>query len=92
MRNFNVILGMDFLGKHNAIINYRPRRVTFMPNDGDKFTFKGRSLLNHKMIISTMQAQRMLSNECMGFLTSIVDNRKDKKLYPTKLPVVKDFV
>ena len=92
MRDYNVILGMNFLGKHNAIINYSHPRVTFRPNDDEKFTFKGISLLYHKMIILAMQAQMMLSNECMGFLTSTVDKRKDEKLYPTKVPVVKDFV
>ena len=52
IKDFDVILGMDFLGKHNAIINYHHRKVTFIPEDGEYFSFKGRSLLNHKMIIS----------------------------------------
>ena len=55
MKDFDVILGMDFLGRNNAIINCYHRKVTFKPSNGEKFSFKERSLLNHKMIISSMQ-------------------------------------
>ena len=44
------------------------------------------------MTISDIQAQMMLSNGSMGFLTSTVDERKDEKLCPTKVPVMQDFV
>ena len=37
IRDFDVILGMDFLVKHNAIIDFCYRKVTFRPNDGKKF-------------------------------------------------------
>ena len=77
MKDFDVILGMDFLGEHNAVIDCYHRKVTFRPNGGEKFAFKGRSLLNHKMIISSMRAQKMLSNGCVGFLASIVDMSKE---------------
>ena len=68
------------------------RRVNFRPNDDEKFAFKERALLNHKMIISAIQAQRILSNECIGFLASTVDKRKYEKLYPTNILVVKEVV
>ena len=92
MKDFDVILGMDFLGEHNAVIDCYHRKVTFRPNGGEKFSFKGRSLLNHKMIISSMRAQRMLSNGCVGFLASIVDRSKEEKINPTNVPIVREFV
>ena len=92
MKDFDVILGMDFLGRNNAIIDCYHRKVTFKPSNGEKFSFKGRSLLNHKMIISSMQAQRMLANGCIGFLASAVDKSKEKKLDPTEVPVVREFI
>ena len=92
MKDFDVILGMDFLGRNNAIIDCYHRKVTFKPSNGEKFSFKGRSLLNHKMIISSMQAQRMLANEWIGFLASVVDKSKEKKLDPTEVPVVREFI
>ena len=88
MKDFDIILGMDFLGKHNAIIDCYHRKVTFRPESGEKFAFKGRSLLNSKTIISSIQAQRMLSSECMGFLASALDKIKEDKLDPTNVPVM----
>ena len=92
MKDFDVILGKDFLVKHNAIIDYRHRRVTFRPNGGEEFAFKGRSLLNPKMMISAMQALRMLANGCIGFLASAVDKTKKKENDPSSVPVVREFV
>ena len=92
MKDFDVILGMDFLGKNNAIIDCYHRRVTFRQNGGNKFAFKGRPLLQLKRIISAMQAQRMLSNGCMGFLASVVDKSMEKELNPSDVPVVREYV
>ena len=39
-----------------------------------------------------MQAQRMLANEWIGFLASVVDKSKEKKLDPTEVPVVREFI
>ena len=61
-------------------------------SNGHKFDFKERSLLNHKMIISYMQAQMMLVIRCMGFLALVVGKSKEKKIDPTEVPVVKKFV
>ena len=54
MKDFDVILGMDFLAKYNAIINYYHRTVTFKPANDEKLTFKGRPLMNPKMLINAM--------------------------------------
>ena len=92
MKDFDVILGMDFLGKNNVIIDCYHRRVIFRPNGGNEFAFKGRPLLQPKRIISAMQAQRMLLNGCMGFLVSVVDKTMEKELNPSDVPVVREYV
>ena len=92
MKDFDVILGMDFLAKHNAIINCHHRTVTFKTKDQEKFTFKGRPLRNPKMIISAMQAKRMLSNGCIGFLASVVDKTKEIDSSPEDVPVVREYI
>ena len=53
---FYIILGMDFLVMNNAIMDFYHRRIALKPNNKEKFFFKGRSLLNDKMIISSIQA------------------------------------
>ena len=44
LKDFDVILGMDFLGKYNAVINYCQRKVTFTLDGDKKFTYIGKSL------------------------------------------------
>ncbi|KAL5543934.1 hypothetical protein UlMin_007718 [Ulmus minor] len=41
MYDYDVIMGMDFLSKYNAIIECRHRKVTFKPNDNDEFSYVG---------------------------------------------------
>ncbi|GMN71562.1 hypothetical protein TIFTF001_055545, partial [Ficus carica] len=41
LHDFDVILGMDFLGRHNAKIDCRKRNVTFSPCDDEDFSFQG---------------------------------------------------
>ena len=36
MKDFDVILGMDFLGEHNAVIDCYHHKVTFRPDGGEK--------------------------------------------------------
>ena len=88
----NVILGMDFMGRDNAIIDYRQQRVTFKPYIGEDFMFEGWSLCNSKMMISSMQARRMLTNGCMSFLALTVDKVKDENLEPKDVPIVREFI
>ena len=37
MKDYDVILGMDFLAKHGAPINFRRWRVVFQPNHEEEF-------------------------------------------------------
>ena len=44
LKNFDAILGTDFLGENNAMIDCRRNRETFKPVTGKGFTFVGRPL------------------------------------------------
>ena len=92
MKDFDVILGIDFLAKHDAVINYYHRTVTFKKASKERLTFKGRPRLNQKMMINSMQAQRMLANGCIGFLASAIDKTQEAKLKPEDVHVVREFV
>ena len=58
LHDYDVILGMDFLSKYNAMIECRHRRVTFRPTDNDEFSYLGEGGQNQKVIISSMRAQK----------------------------------
>ena len=44
------------------------------------------------MMISAMQAQRMLVNGCIDFLATAVEKTKEKENDPSSVPVVREFV
>ena len=92
LKDFDVILGMDFLGKYNAVINCRQRKVTFTPDGDKKFTYIGKSLRQPKMMVSALRARKMLASGCTGFLASVVDKTKKTTLGPTDVPIVQNFV
>ncbi|KAL5545187.1 hypothetical protein UlMin_008971 [Ulmus minor] len=61
MYDYDVILGMDFLGKYNALIECRRRRVIFHPYEEQKFEFVGESRKQPKAVISSMRAKKLLA-------------------------------
>lgn len=67
MYDYDVILGMNFLTKYNAMIECQPRRVTFRLRINDEFSFVGECHQKRKMIISLMKAQKMLLGGFQGF-------------------------
>ena len=82
MKDFDVILKQN-----NLMIDCYHQRVTFKLVGGNKFSYKGRPLLNHKMIITAMQAWKLLVNGCVKYSVTTVDRSKEVKISPTQVPV-----
>ena len=91
MYDYDLILGMDFLGKYNASIECRKRKVIFDPEGETRFEFVGDPRKKTKLFLSAMKAQKMLANGCIGFLANIVDKRKEDKLGIGDVPIVQEF-
>ncbi len=92
MHDFDVILGMDWLSKYNATIDYRKRRVIFEPMGEEKFKFVGKPKKSGTPIISALKAKKMLSNGCVGYLVNVLDTTIDAILKPEDVHVVKNFL
>ena len=92
MKDFDAILGMDFLVENNAVIDCRRKRVTFKPATGKRFTFVGRPLKKPKMMVSALQAKRLMSKGCHGYLASVVDKTKEFETKPQDVLVVREYV
>ena len=56
LHDFDVILGMDFLGRYNARIDCRKRCVTFSPSDKDEFNFHGQPRNSATKFVSAKRA------------------------------------
>ena len=73
LQDFDVILGMDFLGRYNAKIDCRKRCVTFSPYGEEEFNFYGQSRSSTTILVSAMRAWKMIANGCQGYLANMVD-------------------
>ncbi|XP_028105359.1 uncharacterized protein LOC114304398 [Camellia sinensis] len=72
MVHFDVILGMDWLAKYHATIDYVCKQVIFRPPGQDEFTFVGHGVMPPPYLISAMKACKLIHKGCRGYLCSIL--------------------
>ncbi|XP_072997189.1 uncharacterized protein [Typha latifolia] len=90
MHDFDVILGMDWLSAHHAIVDCRIKRVTFSIPEKPEFFFQGERKIPTTSIISALQANRFMKKGCPGFLASVVGmERAEQEIH--ELQVVSEF-
>ncbi|KAL5758461.1 hypothetical protein ACOSP7_021075 [Xanthoceras sorbifolium] len=75
-REFDVILGMDWLSKHQVVIDCRLRRVILRTNDGTEVTIVGERRDYLCNIISATTACKQIRKGCETYLTHVVDSRR----------------
>ena len=87
---FDIILGMDWLTDHRALIDCALKRVKFKPDGQEKFIFQGETNRHVSGLISTVQAERLLKKGCIAYLASVVDTAGVPSEIE-QIPVVRDF-
>ncbi|KAL0559513.1 hypothetical protein IC582_004126 [Cucumis melo] len=89
-RDFDVILGMDWLSANHANIDCFGKKVVFNPPSGASFKFRGADMVCIPKVISAMKASKLLSQGTWGILASVVDIREPKVSLSSK-PVVREY-
>ena len=92
MVDYDVILGMDWLSKHYAVIDCRKKSVLFQEPGLEPFQFQGSSRKLEFPVISALKALKMMQQGCAGYLASVVDTAKATKPQPQDIPVVRNFL
>ncbi|XP_077223463.1 uncharacterized protein LOC143857076 [Tasmannia lanceolata] len=88
--DFDVILGMDWLYTHRALVDCNKKVVNFEIPGEEKFCFEGSGAHSIPIVLSAMQACRLLRQGCEAFLASVVEvNDTDMKI--ENVPIVKKF-
>ncbi|GAV81701.1 RVP_2 domain-containing protein, partial [Cephalotus follicularis] len=90
IRDFDVILGMDWLSAHRARMDCNNKTVDFFLPDGTSFQFKGDKWFSTP-IKSFIRASRYLEKGCEGYLAYVIDRRKEKGLSLEEILVVCEF-
>ena len=89
-REFTVILGMDWLSRHKAIVDCRMKRLTLRTPNEDEVTFIGERSNHLSNVISTSTARIMVQKECEAYLAYVIDTIKARPRV-SNIPTVSDF-
>ncbi|GKV51438.1 hypothetical protein SLEP1_g58096 [Rubroshorea leprosula] len=87
---FDVILGMDWLSTHYAMVDCYEKVVTFSAPNQPVIRFEGEKVRSFPLLVSSMQADKMLQHECYGYLAYVFES-KDKAVSVEGIWVVEDF-
>ncbi|XP_074363091.1 uncharacterized protein LOC141718728 [Apium graveolens] len=68
MHDFDIILGMDWLSEHRAIIDCQGKKVIFGDADKQEFVYQGSQRKGEVKLISALKARKLLSKGCDGYL------------------------
>ena len=89
-REFDVILGMDWLSRHQAIVDCRMKRVTLRTPNEDEVTFIGERSNHLSNVISVATARTMVRKGCEAYLAYVIDTVKARPSV-SDIPTVSDF-
>ena len=90
MRDFDVVLGMDWLSRHRATLDCYKKEVKLHRSGNLEVKFRGIHREVFSSMISTMAAQRMLHKDYQGYLAYMVETGKEGTLVD-EIPVVREF-
>ena len=89
-REFDLILGMDWLSKHKAILDCEKKTVVLRCSDQYEVIVQGIRFSAISNVISAMQARRFMRKGCETFLALILDS-KIGQVDVEKIPIVREF-
>ncbi|KAL8088747.1 hypothetical protein AgCh_038509 [Apium graveolens] len=85
---FDIILGIDWLGENNAQINCKSKKVYLKMENGEKVVFKGQR--QERLFLTIVQAKKFLRKVCESFLAYVVVLERES-LSMEDIPVVSEF-
>ncbi|KAL0430973.1 UNVERIFIED_CONTAM: Transposon Ty3-G Gag-Pol polyprotein [Sesamum radiatum] len=90
LKEFDVILGMDWLTQHRAVIDCYKKEVMIESFGESRVVFVGDRQVVPVCVISALEARRLMLEGCEAYLAHVIDS---KKVNPTleEIPVVRDF-
>ena len=88
---FDVILGMDWLSRHRAIVDCIMKRVTLRTPNEDEVIFIGERSNHLSNVISATIARKMVRKGCEAYLAYVIDTVKARPSL-SNIPIVSDFL
>ena len=82
MYNFDVILGMDWLSNHRALMDYFTKKIVFWKSGYLDLEFEVDRRILSTCVILALEAKRLLHKGCEAYLTHVVDKSTLKVTFP----------
>ena len=77
-REFDVILGMDWLSRHQVVVDCRMKRVTLRTPSGEEVTFIDERSNHLSNVISAATARTMVRKGYEAYLAYVIDTKKEE--------------
>lgn len=91
MNHFDIIVGMDWLSEHRAVIDCDSKQVIFGDKVNPECVFKGVSPKPGTRVISVVEAKALIWQSCEGFLAALQDPG-EVQLKPEDIHIVNEFL
>ena len=89
MQDFNVILGMDWLGENHALIDCETRIVTLRLPSRNSLTYKGATSKRSPSVITALKARKMIRSDANAFLASVaLDSSNEQTVASIHVPLI----
>ena len=90
-REFDVILGMDWLSRHQVVVDCRIKRVTLRTLSGEEVTFISERSNHLSNVISAATVITMVRKGCESYLAYVIDTKKAEPSF-SYIPIVSDYL
>ena len=90
LRDFDAILGMDWLERHHAVVNCFTKVVMFCKPEVPVIVFQGERRVLPTCLISMIDAVRLVRKGCQAYLAHVIDTTKSEARLED-VPVVNEF-
>ena len=81
---------MDWLSRHQVVVDCRMKRVTLRTPSGEEVTFIGERSNHLSNVISAATARTMVRKGCEAYLAYVIDMKKARPSV-SDVPTVSDF-
>ncbi|KAI3779510.1 hypothetical protein L2E82_09231 [Cichorium intybus] len=79
IKGFDIVIGMDWLGTHNAKILCGKRMVSIKLSDGSKVYIYGERRKNMQSLITAIKARKCIHKGCESFIAYVMNGKKEKQ-------------
>src|SRR5262249_18845006 len=91
MQDYDLILGMDWLGQHHALLDCHKRRVIFRAPGEEELVFQCPRTRSSRMLISCLKVHRLISKGCDAFLACVVASAEGSSSSVSDIEVIREF-